>query len=824
MTVFPGTPNNDVLSGGASDDQFNGGAGNDSIYGNGGNDRALLGTGNDLAYGGEGNDTINAEAGNDLVHGDAGNDAIHGWDGVDTLDGGEGNDTLVGGENADVIMGGGGDDAIYGGDAATNFSFGITTIYAMDDDGDLFRLDPVTGGGGLEKVLIGRASTVMGDIGQAPDGTIYGIQLGGPTTNLYTINPNTGVSTLVRSIPAGGVPGSTGGGNALSFDSDGRAYFGTPNSSSMYRLTTDNVGTASVETWWTNPAGGTSAGDVIFFQGQAYVSWRAPDGTNQLFRMTVDGNNAVTSAQLIGTLPADSYGLSADALGNLYVSANGPNGPGLYAFSPPTAPIAGGTGAVPVSFVPGSSATPGDLWFGATSPTESTLSEASPDTNDLLFGGDGNDLIFGGNADDTIHGDNHNDTLHGDAGNDVLYGGDGADAAYGGDGNDLVLGEANNDSLYGDAGEDTLDGGAGNDLAYGGANNDVITGGAGSDHLYGDAGNDVLNGGGGGADTLTGGTGDDLFVISGGAGDSVFLSDFGAGETNGTNGSLDGSDGSWGDNDFVDLRFWYNDGNLDDYNTKYGTNFTNPLQALQHDAADGTLDFIAFQGGPTVTFTLVGSGAMDTEHTGVPCFTRGTMIETARGAVAIEDLRRGDLVETADHGLQPIRWVGSRRITAGDLEANPKLRPIRIRAGALGKGLPLQDVVVSPQHRVLVSSKIAERMFGEREVLVPARHLLLISGIDVAEDMPAVEYFHILFDRHQIVFAAGAPMESLFTGPEALKSVSPEARREIFEIFPELETLDATALPQPARPIQSGRIARKMAARHVQKGMAPINH
>ncbi|WP_181318319.1 Hint domain-containing protein [Pseudogemmobacter blasticus] len=448
------------------------------------------------------------------------------------------------------------------------------------------------------------------------------------------------------------------------------------------------------------------------------------------------------------------------------------------------------------------------------------MSEASPDTNDLLFGGDGNDLIFGGNAADTIHGDNHNDTLHGDVGNDVLYGGDGADAAYGGDGNDLVLGEANNDSLYGDAGEDTLDGGVGNDIAYGGANNDVITGGAGSDHLYGDAGNDLLNGSGGGADTLTGGTGDDLFVLSGGAGDSVFLSDFGAGETAGANITQT-------DNDFVDLTPWYNDSTLALYNSTYGTSFTNPLQAMQHDAATstpGTLNFIAFQGGPTVTFTLVGSGVMDTEHTGVPCFTRGTMIETARGDVAIEDLRRGDLVRTADHGLQPIRWIGSRRLAAGDLAANPKLRPIRIRAGALGRGLPLQDVVVSPQHRVLVSSKVAERMFGEREVLVPARHLLLINGIDVAEEMAAVEYFHILFDRHQIVFAAGAPMESLFTGPEALKSVGPEARREIFEIFPELETLDATALPQPARPIQSGRIARKLAARHVQNGMTLIGH
>nr|AIA91314.1 CAZy families GT4 protein [uncultured Gluconobacter sp.] len=98
----------------------------------------------------------------------------------------------------------------------------------------------------------------------------------------------------------------------------------------------------------------------------------------------------------------------------------------------------------------------------------------------------------------------------------------------------------------------------------------------------------------------------------------------------------------------------------------------------------------------------------------------------------IEDLRVGDLVLTKDDGPQPLRWISSRHVSAEMLAAHPNMRPIRIRAGALGEGLPLRDLIVSPQHRMLVRSKVAERMFGEEEVLVAAKHLLELDGVDVA--------------------------------------------------------------------------------------------
>lgn len=198
-----------------------------------------------------------------------------------------------------------------------------------------------------------------------------------------------------------------------------------------------------------------------------------------------------------------------------------------------------------------------------------------------------------------------------------------------------------------------------------------------------------------------------------------------------------------------------------------------------------------------------------------PCFCAGTMIETPDGPRLVEDLRAGDLVLTRDNGAQPIGWIGRRDLPAEALAEIPALRPIRISQGALGAGLPAADLLVSPQHRVLVRSKIAQKMFGTTEVLVAAKQLCQIDGIDIADDMDSVTYVHFMFEAHQIVISNGAETESLYAGAEALKSVGPAAREEILTLFPELRDGAEYA---PARPLTSGRLARKLAVRHAQNG------
>lgn len=236
----------------------------------------------------------------------------------------------------------------------------------------------------------------------------------------------------------------------------------------------------------------------------------------------------------------------------------------------------------------------------------------------------------------------------------------------------------------------------------------------------------------------------------------------------------------------------------------------------------GTADLLqTTANGVAVTMNHDVDGTLALTDDEVFCFVAGTLIETKDGLVAVEDLKLGDLIATRDNGYQPIRWIGSVRLSAAALAAQPKLRPIRIKAGALGDGTPSSDLLVSPQHRVLVRSKVALKMFGALEVLVAAKQLLQIEGVDIAADMEGVEYFHLLFDQHEVVNSNGAATESLYTGAQALKSVGKAAREEIFALFPQLQ--DAHFTPEPARPMPSGRKARKLANRHLQHDRAMVS-
>ena len=221
-----------------------------------------------------------------------------------------------------------------------------------------------------------------------------------------------------------------------------------------------------------------------------------------------------------------------------------------------------------------------------------------------------------------------------------------------------------------------------------------------------------------------------------------------------------------------------------------------------------------------VTADMSGNHRLALDNFSLTCFLLGSNILCQRGTSSIECLTVGDLVQTSSGDLRPIRWIGSRKFDAIDLAVNPKLRPVRIRAGALGENMPEEDLWVSRQHRVLVRSAIAQRMFGTDEVLIPAIKLIELDGIDVDEEMQEVEYYHLLFDQHEIICSNGAWTESLFTGPEALKAVSPEARKEIETIFPAVCESDFE--PTPARHIpQKGKLMKELVARH-KKNHKPI--
>jgi hypothetical protein len=134
-------------------------------------------------------------------------------------------------------------------------------------------------------------------------------------------------------------------------------------------------------------------------------------------------------------------------------------------------------------------------------------------------------------------------------------------------------------------------------------------------------------------------------------------------------------------------------------------------------------------------------------------FTRGTHITLASGAQrAVEDLVVGDRILTRDDGVQTLRWIGTTTSRAtGDFA------PIRIAAGTLNN---TADLLVSPDHRLFIYQRTDELGAGRAELLVKARHLVNNATVTIAEG-GFVDYFQLLFDSHQIIYAEGIAAESM---------------------------------------------------------------
>ena len=164
------------------------------------------------------------------------------------------------------------------------------------------------------------------------------------------------------------------------------------------------------------------------------------------------------------------------------------------------------------------------------------------------------------------------------------------------------------------------------------------------------------------------------------------------------------------------------------------------------------------------------------------CFTAGTMIATDQGEREIESLEVGDQIWTQS-GYKPLRWIGHRLVNA----AGPTV-PVRIKAGVFGNHT---DLLISQQHRMLLTGFKAELMFGERNVLVAAKNLTQIDGVFLDNSVESVEYYHILFENHEIVRANGSLSESFYPGPSGMEMLDQPQRNEILMLFPELANREA---------------------------------
>lgn len=192
----------------------------------------------------------------------------------------------------------------------------------------------------------------------------------------------------------------------------------------------------------------------------------------------------------------------------------------------------------------------------------------------------------------------------------------------------------------------------------------------------------------------------------------------------------------------------------------------------------------------------------------VPCFLAGTLIETPRGPRPVETLARGMLVETRDHGPMPLRWTGG-----SDVCGLGRLAPVHIPQGALGNR---RGLLLSPNHRVLLLSALAELFFGHHEVLIPAKALIGLAGISYRRTRRA-RYVHLLLHTHDMLFSEGIASESLFTGPAALETLGLPARAGLQAACPEM-------IHQPMRlnrPALSHGEARLLLGAHLARNSLP---
>jgi Ca2+-binding RTX toxin-like protein len=733
------------------------------------------GDGADTVNGGLGNNDLYGEAGDDVLTAGAGDDLLDGGTGADTLTGGGGADTLRGGDDADVIHGAGG-AVVDGGEGGTDQDTLVANdVLSIQIDPDNAEAGTIT--------FIDNSTLVYSNIetlvlNGTPDGVVQG-------TDNDDLIDDTFVDRHGDRVDAGDaiLPGHA--------PNDDEIYAGLGNDTVVSGAGNDTAYGGQGDDRLTLGEGndyaqGDEGRDTI--HGEGGDDFIRGDAGNDLV-YGGEGND-----QVFGGADND---LVYGGAGNDQVFG------GLGEDE-----VYGGDGDDTVTGMLGN-----DVAYGG-------------DGDDNVLGNGGNDTLYGGAGADVLQGEDDADTIHGEAG-DTVYGGEGGDdndtliltdvaqvvydpfalengvvtfndggtlnfygiehvvvdgeelsppdgLVEGTEGDDLIdsayTGDPEGDRIdnsdgflpgmlpeddwvFAGGGNDTVHAGTGRDKVYGGEGKDQLFGGSEGDTLYGEAGDDTLSGDWG-DDTLYGGDGNDS-LIGGGDRDHIYA---GAGDV--VDGGEDGDD--------------YDTLNLSGQGL-YEVTFD------PDNSENGTVNFLDADGNVT------GSLSFTNIENIVPCFTPGSLILTERGDCPVEELEVGDRVLTRDNGYQVIRWTGRRDLSPMELQAQPRMRPVRIRAGALGDALPERDMLVSPQHRMLMTGPRAEMFFGEHEVLVAATHMVGMPGVTAA-DVAEVSYIHLLFDRHEIIRADGAWTESFQPGVQTLNGVGAEQRAEILALFPELAT------------------------------------
>ena len=512
-----------------------GNAQNNSIFGNSGANKLFGLAGNDFIFGEAGNDTLDGGSGNDRLVGDAGDDKLLGGTGDDTLEGGDDADSLLGGAGNDVLEGGDGVDTMAGGTGNDQYN-------VFFDDGDQVI---EAAGQGTDTILTDLANFTLDSKALANVENLSFVGGGDSVGTGNSLNNQIlgadGNDTLNGGLGNDTLDGRGGAANLLQGGKGNDVYIIRFAGDSVFENANEGIDTVRSDVITADLGDMGDVENLILldnaFNGIGNGLANAITGNdfnNQLFGLAGNdtlsggaGNDTLTGGAgkdlMIGGAGSDTY--IVDDSGDKIVELAG-NDSGTDFVNATVSYVL--SADIEILLLSGAS----DIDGTGNAQNNNLLGNGGANK---LFGLDGDDGLQGFGGDDTLDGGAGNDALFGDVGDDKLLGGTGNDFVQGGLGNDVIVGGAGNDTLNGEPGADSIDGGAGNDMLIGRREDPLI-----------------------GEDTLTGGTGQDVFVIVNSDGASIFsplITDFAAGRQGDT---LDLSDlltgfvsGTSNVNDFV---------------------------------------------------------------------------------------------------------------------------------------------------------------------------------------------------------------------------------------------------------------------------------
>ncbi|KZY34573.1 hypothetical protein A3731_02840 [Roseovarius sp. HI0049] len=754
-----------------------------------------------VAYGGGGGDTLEGTARGDVMDGEGGADTIDGGTGNDTIDGGGGGDSLIGGDGDDRITGGvsaedtdlfldwsaAGNDGQSIGTGFTQDTGGIdvTVTYIDEGNGQSANVETTTGQYvGTGEPFDGNSSVELRGGGAAGDTATLRMDFSAVEGSGFE-DEVSDVSFRINDVDQSG--SSTGWEDGITI----RAYDEAGNQLDVtvtYQGVSETGPDVLVDGEGSQSSTGANGSMLVEIEGPVSyveVDYDQLGGSGQVIWVTdvhftaqgrSDGDDTIEGGEgddyLVGNQGSDeiSGGAGNDTIlggddtlttgsaeidivnGSFEQTSHGDGGwsegtPGWETSGTEVGDFNPTSGQIDEGDIDGSNVA---FLYANGDTLSQTLSQEYTDGETYEFDVDLGDATYAGSVSYTVNiyaGDTLIGTQSGTTGDidglqTVTVSSEGfSDPSLNGEPITIEIVNTGGQDLLVDNVSGTVTGIAGGSDSD--TSGDILDGGDGADLVFGGAGNDTITVDQG--DTVTGGDGDDRFLLSD------------ADATGNDSISIIGGEGDETDGDTLVLTpdVTYDDitfTNSDDEAGGLSGNFT---------MADGT--FVEFS-----------------EIENIICFTPGTMILTEVGERPIESLKIGDRVVTRDSGLRPIRWIGKRTVPGKGRFAPVWVAPNVMDGSRTG-------LLVSPQHRILFAGYQAQLLFGQDEVLVAAKHL--IDGADVqSREMEEVTYIHVMFDHHEVIYAEGIATESFHAGDVGLSAICEEAREELFGLFPELRS------------------------------------